>query len=250
MNIAWPTFRGKRRAKETLSDTLSPQVDGPLIKLDDVTRIFPGPPAVNALRGVDLEVNTGEYLAIIGPSGSGKSTMLNTLGLLDRPSTGTYLFEGIDVSQISEDERAALRGGQIGFVFQSFHLLATRSVLENVMLATAYAGVPREERETLARAALERVGLGHRMEFFPGTLSGGERQRVAIARAVSTSPRLLLADEPTGNLDRENSEAVMRLFRELWSDGLTIIMITHDAAVARAADRRVEISDGRLMELS
>lgn len=250
MNIAWPTFRGKRRAKETLSDTLSPQVDGPLIKLDDVTRIFPGPPAVNALRGVDFEVNTGEYLAIIGPSGSGKSTMLNTLGLLDRPSTGTYLFEGIDVSQISEDERAALRGGHIGFVFQSFHLLATRSVLENVMLATAYAGVPREERETLARAALERVGLGHRMEFFPGTLSGGERQRVAIARAVSTSPRLLLADEPTGNLDRENSEAVMRLFRELWSDGLTIIMITHDAAVARAADRRVEISDGRLMELS
>ncbi len=250
MKIAWPPLPGRKRAKETSSDALLPQVDGPLIKLDDVTRIFPGPPAVNALRGVDLEVNAGEYLAIIGPSGSGKSTMLNTLGLLDRPSTGTYLFEGIDVSQISEDERAALRGGHIGFVFQSFHLLATRSVLENVTLATAYAGVPREERENLARAALERVGMGHRMEFFPGTLSGGERQRVAIARAVSTAPRLLLADEPTGNLDRENSEAVMKLFRDLWSDGLTIIMITHDAAVARAADRRVEISDGRLMELS
>ncbi len=249
MRIAWPALRGKKQVKEAASNRRSPQPGWPLIKLDDVTRIFPGPPAVNALRGVDLEVNSGEYLAIIGPSGSGKSTMLNTLGLLDRPSTGTYLFEGIDVSQISEDERAALRGGHIGFVFQSFHLLPTRSVLENVMLATAYAGVPREEREEFAREALDRVGMGHRVEFFPGTLSGGERQRVAIARAVSTAPRLLLADEPTGNLDRENSEAVMKLFRELWSDGLTIVVITHDAAVAEAADRRVQIRDGRLMEL-
>lgn len=222
----------------------------PLIKLDDVTRIFPGPPAVNALRGVDLEVMPGEYLAIVGPSGSGKSTMLNTLGLLDRPSTGTYWFEGQDVAALSEDERAALRGGEIGFVFQSFHLLPTRTVLENVMLSTAYAGVPREEREGRARAALDRVGMSHRVDFYPGTLSGGERQRVAIARAVSTAPRLLLADEPTGNLDQENSEAVMRLFEELSADGLTIVMITHDRTVAQSARRRVSINDGRLTELA
>ena len=222
----------------------------PLIKLDDVTRIFPGPPAVNALRGVDLEVMPGEYLAIVGPSGSGKSTMLNTLGLLDRPSTGTYWFEGQDVAALSEDERAALRGGEIGFVFQSFHLLPTRTVLENVMLSTAYAGVPREEREGRARAALDRVGMSHRVDFYPGPLSGGERQRVAIARAVSTAPRLLLADEPTGNLDQENSEAVMRLFEELSADGLTIVMITHDRTVAQSARRRVSINDGRLTELA
>lgn len=222
----------------------------PLIKLDDVTRIFPGPPAVNALRGVDLEVMPGEYLAIVGPSGSGKSTMLNTLGLLDRPSTGTYWFEGQDVSALSEDERAALRGGEIGFVFQSFHLLPTRTVLENVMLSTAYAGIPREEREVRARVALDRVGMGHRVDFYPGTLSGGEKQRAAIARAVSTAPRLLLADEPTGNLDQENSQAVMRLFEELSADGLTIVMITHDRAVAGSARRRVSINDGRLTELT
>lgn len=221
----------------------------PLIKLDDVTRIFPGPPAVNALRGVDLEVMPGEYLAIVGPSGSGKSTMLNTLGLLDRPSTGTYWFEGQDVSGLSEDERAALRGGEIGFVFQSFHLLPTRTVLENVMLSTAYAGIPREEREVRARAALDRVGMGRRVDFYPGTLSGGEKQRAAIARAVTTSPRLLLADEPTGNLDQANSEAVMRLFEELSADGLTIVMITHDPMVAASARRRVSMSDGRLTEL-
>ncbi len=221
----------------------------PIIKLDDVTRIFPGPPAVNALRGVDLEVMPGEYLAIVGPSGSGKSTMLNTLGLLDRPSTGTYLFEGRDVAELSEDERAALRGGHIGFVFQSFHLLPTRTVLENVMLSTAYAGIPRADREARARAALDRVGMGHRVDFYPGTLSGGEKQRAAIARAVSTSPRLLLADEPTGNLDGENSQAVMGLFEELSADGLTIVMITHDKTVAQSAHRRVSINDGRLTEL-
>lgn len=223
--------------------------DAPIIKLDDVTRIFPGPPAVNALREVNLEVMPGEYLAIVGPSGSGKSTMLNTLGLLDRPSTGTYWFEGQDVSAFTEDERAALRGGEIGFVFQSFHLLPTRTVLGNVMLSTAYAGFPREEREPRARAALERVGMSHRVDFYPGTLSGGERQRAAIARAVSTTPRLLLADEPTGNLDQANSEAVMKLFEELSADGLTIVMITHDQAVAGSARRRVSINDGRLTEL-
>lgn len=227
-----------------------PEYAGPIVQLDDVTRFFPGPPPVNALRGVTLRVERGDYLAIVGPSGSGKSTMLNTLGLLDRPSTGRFLFEGIDVSELSDDERSALRGRAVGFVFQSFHLMPTRTVLENVMLAGTYAGLTREEREPLARAALERVGLSHRVDFSPATLSGGERQRVAIARAVCTSPRLLLADEPTGNLDRENSASIMRLFDELGADGLTIVMITHDPKVADAARRRARISDGELQELT
>lgn len=242
--MRWP---GRPRTQTKVQ--IDPDFEGPLISLDDVTRIFPGPPAVNALRGVDLQVDRGEYLAIVGPSGSGKSTMLNTLGLLDRPSTGTYRFSGIDVADLTDDQRATLRGGSIGFVFQSFHLLPTRTVLENVTLATAYAGIPKDEREHRARSALERVGMGHRVSFFPGTLSGGERQRVAIARAVSTSPALLLADEPTGNLDRDNSAAVMRLFDELWQGGLTIVMITHDREVAKVASRRVSLSDGRLEEL-
>ncbi|PRI11534.1 ABC transporter ATP-binding protein [Leucobacter massiliensis] len=237
---------GPDGAAETAAAAAAP---GPVIRLDDVTRYFPGPPPVNALRGVDLTVERGDYLAIVGPSGSGKSTMLNTLGLLDRPSTGSFLFEGVDVSALSDDERAAIRGRAIGFVFQSFHLLPTRTVLENVMLAGAYAGLGREEREPLARAALDRVGLAHRVGFSPATLSGGERQRVAIARAVCTSPRLLLADEPTGNLDRENSASIMRLFDELGAEGLTIVMITHDEAVAAAARRRARMHDGRLTEL-
>lgn len=246
-------FRPRRRSSPSADGTRpigDPEYSGPIIRLDDVTRIFPGSPVVHALRGVDLSVGRGDYLAIVGPSGSGKSTMLNTLGLLDRPSTGTFAFEGIDTGELDDDDRAALRGGAIGFVFQSFHLLATRDVLGNVMLAAAYAGVPREEREERARSALERVGLAHRTGFFPGTLSGGERQRVAIARAVSTEPRLLLADEPTGNLDRKNSESVMELFSDLGAGGLTIVMITHDHGVAEAAARRVSINDGVLSELA
>lgn len=227
-------------------DIGDPDFPGPIAELTGVTRFFPGPPPVNALRGVDLTISRGDYLAIIGPSGSGKSTMLNTLGLLDRPSTGTFLFEGIDAAGLTEDQRAGLRSRAIGFVFQSFHLMPTRTVLENVMLAGIYAGLSREEREPLARRALERVGLSHRIDSTPNTLSGGERQRVAIARAVCTSPRMLLADEPTGNLDRANSKSIMRLFDELSSDGLTIVMITHDEAVAEAADRRVRINDGEL----
>lgn len=244
--------RAQARAQQEAGPIVvgNPAFAGPIAQLRDVTRVFPGPPAVQALRGVDLTIERGDYLAIIGPSGSGKSTMLNTLGLLDRPTTGSFIFEGIDTADLSEDHRAALRGGSIGFVFQSFHLMATRSVLENVMLATTYAGVPRAEREALARSALDRVGLSHRVDFFPGTLSGGERQRVAIARAVSTSPRLLLADEPTGNLDQANSRAIMQLFDELGADGLTIVMITHDPTVAESARRRVRIHDGRLTELT
>ncbi len=233
-------------ASSKRADIGDPEFEGPIAELSGVTRFFPGPPPVNALRGVDLTVDRGDYLAIIGPSGSGKSTMLNTLGLLDRPSTGTFLFEGIDVAGLSEDERAGLRSRAIGFVFQSFHLMPTRTVLENVMLAGTYAGLSREEREPLARRALDRVRLSHRIDSTPNTLSGGERQRVAIARAVCTSPRLLLADEPTGNLDRANSRAIMALFDELSRDGLTIVMISHDEAVAEAAGRRVRINDGEL----
>ena len=221
----------------------------PVVELVNVTRSFPGPPEVQALRSVNLRVEEGDYLSIVGPSGSGKSTMLNLLGLLDRPSVGEYYLNGTLTSVLNEEQRAALRGGTIGFVFQSFHLLPHRPVLDNVMLATLYSGVPRAERETRARAALDRVGLSNRLEFLPSTLSGGERQRVAVARAVVSSPRMLLADEPTGNLDETTSGEVMDLFEELHSDGLTLVVITHDAAVSSRAERTIRISDGRLEEL-
>lgn len=222
----------------------------PVVELINVTRSFPGPPEVQALRAVNLRIDAGDYLSIVGPSGSGKSTMLNVLGLLDRPSVGEYHLDGQLTSLLSEDDRAAVRGGSIGFVFQAFHLLPHRSVLDNVLLATLYNGVPRAEREHRARAALDRVGLNHRLNFLPGTLSGGERQRVAVARAVVSSPRLLLADEPTGNLDATTSGEVMNLFEELHADGLTLVIITHDAAVAERAQRRVRIADGQLSELA
>ncbi|MCU1406426.1 MAG: macrolide transporter ATP-binding protein [Glaciihabitans sp.] len=221
-----------------------------VVELVDVTRSFPGPPEVQALKSVNLSVGRGDYLSIVGPSGSGKSTMLNLLGLLDRPSVGEYYLDGVSTALLDEPERAAVRGKKIGFVFQAFHLLPHRPVLENVMLATLYSGVPRAEREDRARAALERVHLGHRVGFLPGILSGGERQRVAVARAVVASPELLLADEPTGNLDASTSGEVMDLFEELHADGLTLIIITHDRAVAERASRTVRITDGRLSEVA
>ena len=222
----------------------------PIVQLTNVTRSFPGPPEVQALKAVNLRIDKGEYVSIVGPSGSGKSTMLNVLGLLDRPSVGEYYLDGDLTGLASEDERAALRGGKVGFVFQAFHLLPHRTVLENVMLAMLYSGVPRNQREKRARTALERVGLGARMTFRPSTLSGGERQRVAVARAVVSEPRLLLADEPTGNLDATTSGEVMDLFEELNSDGLTLMIITHDAAVSSRAHRRIRISDGVLTEIA
>ncbi len=221
----------------------------PLVELRDVTRSFPGPPEVQALKGATLSAAAGDYISIVGPSGSGKSTMLNILGLLDRPSVGEYRLAGALTGDLSDDERAAVRARFIGFVFQSFHLLPRRTVLDNVLMPMLYSGVPRRERESRAREALTRVGLGHRIDFYPGSLSGGERQRVAVARAVVSGPRLLLADEPTGNLDQRTSGEVMSLFEELNADGLTLIVITHDDAVARRADRCIRISDGRLSEL-
>lgn len=220
----------------------------PLVELRDVTRSFPGPPEVQALKGVNLTVNDGEYVSIVGPSGSGKSTMLNILGLLDRPSVGEYRIDGHLTGNLDEDTRAAVRAQRIGFVFQAFHLMPRRTVLENVMLPMLYSGTPRVEREDRAREALERVGLAHRIGFLPGTLSGGERQRVAVARAVVTRPSLLLADEPTGNLDGVTTTDVMELFEELVTDGLALIIITHDQAVARRAPQCIRIADGRVVE--
>ncbi|WP_236968383.1 ABC transporter ATP-binding protein [Microbacterium aurantiacum] len=221
-----------------------------LIELRDVTRSFPGVPEVQALKAVNLTVEAGDYVSIVGPSGSGKSTMLNLLGLLDRPTVGEYRIDGVVTGVLDDDQRARVRAQWIGFVFQAFHLMPRRTVLENVMMPMLYSGVPREEREGRARAVLERVGLGHRVSFHPPTLSGGERQRVAVARAVVSTPRILLADEPTGNLDEATSAEVMELFDDLRADGLTLVVITHDLAVAERAERRVRISDGRISELA
>ncbi|HYQ76225.1 MAG TPA: ATP-binding cassette domain-containing protein [Cellulomonas sp.] len=215
-----------------------------------VAREFPGDPPVLALRPSDLRVDRGDYLSVVGPSGSGKSTLLHLLGLLDRPTSGEYLLDGEPTSAATEARRTALRGGRIGFVFQQFHLLPHRTVLDNVLLATLYSGVPRAERRARALAALDRVHLGHRLTFLPTTLSGGERQRVAVARAVVASPGVLLADEPTGNLDTHNSAEVLDLFDELHADGLTLVVITHDDVVSARARRRVRIADGLLTELA
>ncbi len=232
------------------SSAVPPGVKPPVVELRQVARVFPSDPPVHALRPSDLVVHDGDYLSIVGPSGSGKSTLLNLLGLLDRPTSGEYLLDGVPTGTASEAQRSALRGGRIGFVFQQFHLLPHRSVLENVMLATLYSGVPRAERKKRALEALDRVHLSHRLHFKPPLLSGGERQRVAVARAVVTQPHVLLADEPTGNLDTKNSVGVMELFDELHRDGLTLIVITHDAAVSAHAQRRVRIEDGYLREIA
>ncbi|SDU38715.1 putative ABC transport system ATP-binding protein [Jiangella alkaliphila] len=216
----------------------------PVVEMSGVGRVYPGPPRVEAVRDVDLTIASGEYLSIIGPSGSGKSTLLHLLGLLDRPSHGVYRLDGVDVSTLSERRRTRVRGERIGFVFQAFHLLPHRSVLENVELAMIYLRVPRRDRTARATATLERVGLGHRLDFDPITLSGGERQRVAIARALVAQPSLLLADEPTGNLDSGNAASVLDLFDELHAEGLTLAVITHDDGVSARAQRRVRIVDG------
>jgi putative ABC transport system ATP-binding protein len=223
-----------------------------VIQLTGVERTFPSDPPVHALRDVHLTVRRGEHLAIVGPSGSGKSTLLNTLGLLDRPTAGSYLLDGVETTGLGDLERTSLRGSRIGFVFQSFHLLPYRTVDENVMLAEAYRrprpGRGRGGRLARAHQALEQVGLGHRVGFRPDRLSGGERQRVAIARALLSDPALLLCDEPTGNLDTENTLSVLELFDDLCAQGMTLVVITHDDAVSRRAGRRVRITDGRLAE--
>ncbi|MEZ4663169.1 MAG: ATP-binding cassette domain-containing protein [Caldilineaceae bacterium] len=219
-----------------------------VLELNQVSRQFGQASVVQALNGINLRVAAGEWLAITGPSGAGKSTLLNILGCLDRPTEGVYLFEGVDTAALSDWERAGLRSRHIGFVFQSFHLLPHRSVLENVMLAEVYRRQSRQGRRARALAALERVGLGHRVDFLPTTLSGGERQRVAIARALVDSPSLLLCDEPTGNLDSKSTNSILDLLAELNGQGLTMLVVTHDEHVAQRAHRRVHIVDGALTE--
>jgi ABC-type lipoprotein export system ATPase subunit len=220
----------------------------PVVELRSISRTYGADPPVRALRGVDLVVEAGDALSIAGPSGSGKSTLLNIVGCLDRQTAGSYLLDGIDVASLNEDGRAALRGARIGFIFQSFHLLAHRTALENVALAEVYVGRPRQGRGDRAMAALERVGLADRADFLPGKLSGGQQQRVAIARALMGEPSLLLCDEPTGNLDTANTAAVLDLFVALVRDGMTILIITHDEEVAARTPRSIRIVDGQLTE--
>ena len=221
----------------------------PVVDLEGVWRTFGEEAPVHALRGVDLAIWPGEWLAVVGPSGSGKSTLLNILGLLDRHTAGTYRFEGVDVNALDDVARAGLRGSRIGFVFQSFHLMPHRTVLENVMLAEVYLGTPRQGRRERAMSVLERVDLVDRAGFLPPKLSGGQRQRAAVARALLGEPSMLLCDEPTGNLDSHNAAAVLDVFAQLSGEGLTLVVITHDEHVASQAHRRVRISDGELTEV-
>ncbi len=227
----------------------------PVIEVRDVTRRYvlggegrrgrDGSAVVSALRGVSFDVARGEHVAIVGPSGSGKSTLLHLLGALDRPTSGTIRFSGRNVADLSDGELADLRNREIGFVFQQFQLLARTSALANVGLPLVYRGVRKAERRERAAAALEAVGLGHRLDHRPSMLSGGEQQRVAVARALVTEPNLLLADEPTGNLDTRSGGEVMRLLTELNAErGVALVVITHDLDIAAAAPRRIRIRDG------
>ena len=213
--------------------------------MDHVHKIYDlGEMKVHALRGVSLEIRRNEYLAIMGPSGSGKSTLMNMLGCLDTPSSGKYEFSGQDVASMVDDELADIRNREIGFVFQTFNLLPRSDALRNVELPLIYAGVPRHERHERARAALESVGLGNRIHHKPNELSGGQRQRVAIARALVNRPSIILADEPTGNLDSKTGVEIMDLFEELYERGNTLIVVTHEESIARHARRIIRLHDG------
>jgi putative ABC transport system ATP-binding protein len=220
-----------------------------LIQLEGVTKVFETEEVeTHALSDVHLTVKPGEWLSIVGPSGSGKTTLLAVLGLLDTSTRGTYLLDGKSVLDLSPTERALVRNRHIGFIFQSFNLIGDLSVYENVELPLTYRGMPADERKARVEKALERVGMSHRARHMPGQLSGGQQQRVAVARAVAGDPLILLADEPTGNLDSKNGESVMQLLSELHQGGATLIMVTHDPAQARLGTRTVSLFDGRVVQ--
>jgi putative ABC transport system ATP-binding protein len=222
-----------------------------LIHLEGVTKVFVTDEVeTHALAGIHLDIQKGEYLSIAGPSGCGKSTLLAILGLLDSPSDGTYILNGKPVQNLKLSERARIRNREIGFIFQAFNLIGDLTVYENVELPLTYRGMPSAERKKRVHEALERVGMSHRVKHYPSQLSGGQQQRVAVARALAGDPSILLADEPTGNLDSANGEAVMDLLRELHRGGATICMVTHDPRYARYADRNIHLFDGRVVEES
>jgi putative ABC transport system ATP-binding protein len=225
--------------------------NAPLIELERVTKVFlTDEVETHALAGINFEIRKGEYVAIAGPSGCGKSTLLAILGLLDTATDGRYLLNGRPVTELSAAERARVRNREIGFIFQSFNLIGDLTVFENVELPLTYRGMPAGERKKRVLESLERVAMAHRTKHYPSQLSGGQQQRVAVARALVGSPSVLLADEPTGNLDSQNGEAVMGLLRELHRDGATICMVTHDARFARHAERSIHLFDGRVVQES
>jgi putative ABC transport system ATP-binding protein len=220
-----------------------------LIRLENVTKVFYTEELeTHALSGINLEIKTGEFVSIAGPSGCGKSTLLSILGLLDSPTEGSHWLDGKMVANLSLSERARTRNRQIGFIFQAFNLIGDLTVYENAELPLTYQGMPAKEHKRRVQEALERVGMAHRMKHYPSQLSGGQQQRVAVARALVGHPYILLADEPTGNLDSKNGEAVMELLRELHREGATICMVTHDPRYADFADRTVHLFDGRIVE--
>jgi len=223
----------------------------PIIRVEGLKRVFHTDDVeTHAVADVHFEVPRGQYVCIAGPSGSGKTTLLSLIGLLDSPTSGTYLLDGKPVSQLSAPERARVRNERIGFVFQSFNLIGDLTVAENIELPLTYRAMPPAERRRRVEAALERVGMGHRGRHLPAQLSGGQQQRVAVARAVAGEPLLLLADEPTGNLDSKNGDAVMNLLHELHRSGTTIVMVTHNPEYARQAQRTIHLYDGRIVEES
>ena len=227
---------------------LDKTADKNLIEIKDMTKIYnPGENEVHALDGVDLTIHEQEFVAIIGHSGSGKSTLMNMLGCLDVPTTGTYMLHGIDVSDMDDDELSDVRNREIGFIFQGFNLIQNLTAVENVTLPLIYRGVGKKEREELALNALEKVGLSHRLDHKPAQMSGGQQQRVAIARAIAQAPPIILADEPTGNLDSNSTREILQILRELHGEGRTVILITHDNEIAEQADRVIKIKDGRIV---
>ncbi len=220
-----------------------------LIEVRDVYKIYnPGENQVNALDGVSITIDEGEFVAIIGQSGSGKSTLMNMLGLLDTPTSGEYYINGKLVDDLTDDQMSAIRNEQIGFIFQGFNLIASLSALENVELPLVYRGMKKDERRQISKDALERVGLGSRMHHLPAEMSGGQQQRVAVARAIAARPPVILADEPTGNLDTRSTKDVMAILHELKDEGRTVIVITHDNEIAEEAERVIRVRDGKVVE--